>query len=368
MKVAVDITPIASSPTIGTGKIIENLLGALETRKEFDIGHYASLSRGLLKNIQHKYPKVKAPAIPAKLSRISWWFSQKIGLPLDLITDPADAAISIGPLCLPLRHGKTLAIIADTTPITHPEWCEPESIFWFKARIEAIKKHADVVVAISHAVKNDLVKYLNLRPNQILVAYPGVTQNFLKPFPPSKLNAVKKKYKLPPSYLLFVGILAPRKNISRLTQAFSRLNPKIRNNTELLLVGPKGWGKTPKTSKNIRSLGFVPDGDLPALYALSQGLVYPSLEEGFGFPIVEAFATNTPVLTSNNSSMREIAKGASILVNPRSTLSITRGLNELLSLNKSNKTKLIKAGKKRLKKFSFAKMADELIRAIQELP
>lgn len=175
---------------------------------------------------------------------------------------------------------------------------------------------------------------------------------------------VRQKYKLPEKYLLFVGTQEPRKNLKSLLRALSLVNKKEKIN--LVICGVKGWGKFEKFGRNIHEIKYISHLDLPAVYSLASGLLYPSLKEGFGMPIVEAFSVKTPVLTSNLSSMREVAGDAALLVNPDSVTDIKKGIEKLISLSAEEKLNLQKRGKKRLAQFSFATMADSILSEIKK--
>ena len=365
MRIIVDISPLTSLPITGIGKILENLIDELQERDDITLTSFALVARGLLPGLKKTYPELKAPAIPARISRAALHFAQTVSLPIDFIAGPADAVISFAWLCLPLKSGKTVAIIADATPITDPQWHREINIELFKKRLRSIKKNADVVAAISEATKKELINSTNIEKEKIVVAYPGVPKAFNAEPTKSTLRRIKEKYNLPNDFLLFVGTQEPRKNLESLIKAFAGVDNKIRKQTKLVLVGDKGWGRKNSRPSFVQELGFIPDDELPSIFVLSHGLVFPSLKEGFGLPIVEAFATGIPVLTSNRSSMAEISKGAAILVNPESQKSIQHGLEQLLRLDAKTKNELVREGKKRSQEFSFKKMADKIIQEIK---
>ncbi len=155
-----------------------------------------------------------------------------------------------------------------------------------------------------------------------------------------------------------VGTREPRKNLERAIRAFQGLKKK---NLSLVIAGKFGWGSDLKQS-GAKLLGYVPGEDLPGLYGGAQVFVYPSLYEGFGLPILEAMASECPVVTSNLSSMPEIAGKAAVLINPRKVGDITKGIEEALE----RKEELIKKGKARVKEFSWQKTARETLKVYQE--
>jgi glycosyltransferase involved in cell wall biosynthesis len=177
------------------------------------------------------------------------------------------------------------------------------------------------------------------------------------------------------NYLLFVGTLEPRKNLLRLLTSYSRLPVSIKNKAILVIAGGKGWGgvdikKTVRKldlERHVRLVGYVDDTMLAALYKNALFLAMPSIYEGFGLPITEAMAHGTPVLTSNNSSMPEVAGEAGLLVDPLSVDSIQKGLIELLS-NAKLRNRLASRAKDSAKRFdwdvSAAKLVDVFKKAV----
>lgn len=187
---------------------------------------------------------------------------------------------------------------------------------------------ADLVLVDSNATGADLHSLLPHLTAQIQTIYPGHDAP-----PPADAPADD-------DYILFVGTVEPRKNLKRLLEAWQLLSPEIVQQTRLLVVGAKGWGGKKESDMavfaddpSIALKGFVSEPELNTLYAGARGLVMPSLYEGFGFPIVEAQARGVPVLTSNVSSMPEIAGPDAILVDPSSISSIRDGLTTLLTLD-----------------------------------
>jgi glycosyltransferase involved in cell wall biosynthesis len=139
---------------------------------------------------------------------------------------------------------------------------------------------------------------------------------------------VREAYGLPSEYLLFVGTVEPRKNLTRLAEAIQHLPDAL----PLVVAGADGWGDAAaEITGDVRFLGFVPDADLPALYAGALVFCYPSEREGFGLPVLEAMAQGTPVVTSLGTSTEEVAAGAAVLVDPFDSADIARGIVEALA-------------------------------------
>lgn len=223
------------------------------------------------------------------------------------------------------------------------------------------------LIAVSKATKDDLIKKAGINPGKISVVYEGYDDNLFKPIKDDTLVNSLRQYKIKPgSYFLFVGTTQPRKNLERLITAFNNLK-----NENLVIVGSKGWlsdeiyhlpGKL-GIEDSIKFLGYVPDVDMPAIYSGAKALTFPSLFEGFGLPILEAQACGCPVLTSNTSSMPEVAGKGAIFVNPNSTQDIIRGIREIEEV----RDKIVKAGFENIKRFSWEKCARQTLEVLERV-
>ena len=362
----IDVSPLTSLPVTGIGKILVGLIDELRDRNDVRLSYFALVARGLLPQLRSRYPGLHAPAIPACFSKIVPRLIQRLGIPIETFCPQADGFVSADWLCLPSRRGKSIAVVADATPLTDPQWQRKENIDLFARRLNSIKRYADLVVAISKSTRNDLIQSAKLDAERIMVAYPGVTEIFFKKPAAKDLSRVKKKYRLPAEYLLFVGTQEPRKNLKNIFSAWSALDKSEKKGTRLVLAGQKGWAHSLLAPAQVLKIGFVADADLPSIYSLARGLVYPSLKEGFGFPILEAFQMGVPVLTSDRSSMKEIAGDAAILVNPDSVDGLKHGLARLFALSQAQREDFIRAGTKRLRRFSFRTMADKILDKIRD--
>jgi glycosyltransferase involved in cell wall biosynthesis len=364
MKLAIDISPLTSYPYTGIARILSNLIDSLQKKDEINIIYFALVARGHLPDLRKKYPNLKAPKIPAKLARKVLFLLQDINFPQDIITGPVDATLNIAWSCLPIRNGKTIALLADVTPVTNPEWHAKTTVETFKHRLKSIERNADLVIAISKETKKDILRTTKIQRKKIVVSYPGVPKISRKKSTKAEISRTRKELNLPESYLLFVGTQNPRKNLERLIKAFSMIDKSIRKQTKLVLAGHQEMKSSKKHQSFIVETDYVSDEHLSALYSASQGLLYPSLKEGFGLPILEAFTSETLVLTSDLSSMKEVAKDVAILINPYSAESIKNGLEKMLTMDKKTKNELLTKAKTRANKFSFEKMSRDIIKAI----
>ncbi len=187
-------------------------------------------------------------------------------------------------------------------------------------------RRATTILADSEATKRDLVANYHTNPQKIHVVYPGVEG--LTRAPADDIAHVRARYHLPERYLLFLGTLQPRKNITRLVQAYRASHPA---DVALVLAGRRGWLPLQIEAEGVIETGFIADADVAALYSGSLALVFPSLYEGFGFPVIEAMRCGVPVLTSNTSSLPELAGDAALLVDPLDVAQIAEGIARIVA-------------------------------------
>jgi len=229
-------------------------------------------------------------------------------------------------------------------------------------------KGADKVLAISESTKRDVREVFGLKESRVTVVPLAARDIFIKSATLQDKLRVAARYRLPKKFLLFVGTIEPRKNIQRIVESFKALGD---DSLKLVLIGQKGWLyreileliKEENLQERIVWPGYVQDADLPSFYALSEALVWPSLYEGFGLPILEAMSVGTPVVTSNISSMPEVAGSAAILVDPKNTEDVTRGIKKALK----SRGVFIKKGKKQAARFDWDKTAQKTWQTIKEV-
>jgi len=226
------------------------------------------------------------------------------------------------------RGVKLTATIHDVTCWLMPEFHTEGNIRADKTFADRILRRADNLIAVSENTRQDAIRMLGIAPDKIETIHSGIDERYFDAQPSMIAHGRKRPY------VLCVGAIEPRKNLDTLLDAWSSLSRDLRETFELVIAGPEGWG-TEKTLLRIQQevtyLGYVPEADLPSLVAGASAFVYPSLYEGFGFPVVQAMAAGVAVLTSNNSSLREIAGDAALLIgDPKSPAEIAAGLTRLL--------------------------------------
>jgi glycosyltransferase involved in cell wall biosynthesis len=210
---------------------------------------------------------------------------------------------------------------------------------------------ASVVLADSRATADDLTRLYATPPSKIRIVYPGVD-----PPPPGDVDAVRRKYGLPERYFLFIGTLQPRKNIARIVQAYDRWRSAHPDDpAALVLAGGKGWLYDPAWTAGVDGVilpGYVDEADKGALYGGALALVFPSLYEGFGFPVLEAMHSGAPVICSTTSSLPELAGNAALLVDPLQVEAIAAAM-DAVSSDESLRAALRQKGYEQVRPFTW---------------
>lgn len=241
-------------------------------------------------------------------------------------------------------------------------------------------KHSDKIIAVSHSTKSDILKfYPNIREDKIKVIYHGFDEElFNTNYTEEEISSILSKFKILNSkFILYVGTLQPRKNLEVLVEAFEKIKnlPKSdfgRRELKLVLAGGKGWLWDNILKRITRSpyrddiilTGTIGFRDLTVLYKNAEMLVFPSLYEGFGMPIVEAFASKIPVISAENSSLLEIGGYAVLYFNEKDPNDLALKMQNVLA-NKDLKNELIEKGETRLREFSWDKCAKETVEFIK---
>jgi glycosyltransferase involved in cell wall biosynthesis len=235
----------------------------------------------------------------------------------------------------PLRHGKGIVTIHDLSFLITPECADAGLRAYLTKTVPRAVKNADKVIVVSANIKQELLERLQVPSEKIEVVYNGVGAQFQPVADSERLEETRKRLALPANFALFVGTIEPRKNLTRLVEAWAEVKKQLQGvNRKLVLAGRRGWLYEPIfrriTELNMQNdiiwLNFVADNDLSILYNLADLYVFPSLNEGFGISPLESMACGTPVVTANNSALRELFSSAAIMVDAENTASIAEGI------------------------------------------
>ncbi len=371
----------------GVSRYTSNLIRALLAKKNIKLNLYGSSFRQfnylqaqaqrLIKSQQYSsQTKLTLQKLPPSLLSFLWQFglnSIKKQMPqIDLFhswdwLQPPDND-------LPL-----VSTIHDLAILKFPKNANPKIVKMHLKSFNILRKRKAHIIAVSHSTKKDIINILQIPAWRISViheALPVEIKQIGDHLIDDDAKQIKHTLQLNKPYLFFVGTREPRKNLLRIIQAWE----PMKNDIQLIIAGDAGWDKTSQKQKNLSSsikqllnhpqlkfLGKVTDSELAVLYSEASAFVYPSLYEGFGLPILEAFYHGAPVITSNNSSMIEVAGNAAELVNPESVESIRLGIKNILNENLSQQQIRMQRMIIRLQMFNWDKTAEQTIEVYQKV-
>jgi glycosyltransferase involved in cell wall biosynthesis len=376
MIIGIDVSSVSYQTGVSnyTINLVRNLL-KIDKTNQYKL-FYSSLRLPLPQDIQSltSYSNVSIYQfkLPPTLLQILW--NQFRLFPIELFIGKCDIFHTSDWTQPPTLKAKTVATIHDLTPFLHPEWHHPKVIKAHRNKMYWAIKKCLYFICVSQNTQKDLLRlFPQLNPQKTTVIYEAAESKysqFLKLSPSlqqKKKNVIKRQYGLT-NFILAQGTREPRKNLDRLVQAFISFKSKFPKSTvELAITGKYGWGPDIKVKdSSIKILGFIPEKDMVALHASAICLAYPSLYEGFGLPIVKSLQVGTPVITSNVSSLPEIAKDAAILVNPNSIEDIEKAIEKMVRFSQLRQD-LSLQGIKQSQQFTWTKTAQQTLSVYQKL-
>ena len=350
MKIGIDIRPTLKQRT-GIGQYTLNLITHLASIDPSD--RFFLYSKKKIIDRKRKLPKIPGVNFSHRVDYFSFG-------PERLLKEVDVFHSSSFDLKKP-RHAKMILTIHDVIHKVYPTVHTPETIASTDKHLKEVLQHTDMIITDSQTTKDDFLKWFFFKADKIRVVYPGVNPWF---YPET---TEKEKW------LLFVGTLEPRKNLKNLIRAFYLLKREHSIPHKLVIIGMKGWMyddlfkliEELRLGPEIIFKDYIANEDLRPWYNKSEVFIYPSFYEGFGFPIVEAFACGVPVVTSSTSSCGEIAKGAALLVEPQNFGQLSEAI--LRSINDQNlRRDLINKGLERAKQFSWTRTATQVLSIFRE--
>jgi glycosyltransferase involved in cell wall biosynthesis len=262
----------------------------------------------------------------------------------------------------PLRGARHHVItVHDLTFLHYPQYLTADSRRYYNDQIEAACRHADHILAVSDATRNDLKSMLGVPEHKITVQLHGVDERY-QPLPQDQLESIRRRLELPERFILFVGTVEPRKNIAGLLDAYTILHQRLPDAPPLLLVGRPGWliediAPMIEAAPGVLWRRDIDDDAMPAVYNLASLLVLPAFYEGFGLPALEAMACGTIPVVSDRSALPEIVGEAGLLVDPEQPESIAEALHCVLTARPEWLEKHRRAGIERASTFTWERSA-----------
>ena len=287
-------------------------------------------------------------------------------LSAEMLLNPPDV-LFVPAHVIPLAHPpRSVVTVHDVGYRVYP-WAHPLlDRLYLEVSTRYNVKVARRVIADSAATRRDIVRFYGVSPRKVKVVYPGVDPSF-RPVDKSIVESVKARYGIRGEYFLFVGTVQPRKNVVRLAKAFELFRRRTKAPVKLVIAGKRGWlyrKAAPPPSEDILLLGYVPREHLPALMSGARLFVFPSLYEGFGFPVLEAMACGTPVMCSTTSSLPEVAGDVGFLVDPLNVEEMAAVMQRVWE--EGVPRELIARGMRRAEGFSWARCAADVMSVLEE--
>ncbi len=264
--------------------------------------------------------------------------------------------------------GAAVTTVHDLSYLHYPQHHPRERIAFMERQMPRTLAQAAMIITDSDFVRQELIDLLGVAAHRVQTVSLGVEGSF-HPRPPAELTPALTRYGLANlPYLLVVATLEPRKNLLHLVEAYSRLPATLRQHHPLAIAGARGWltGELEQRLEplerggQVKRLGYLPQDDLPLLYAGAWAFAFPSLYEGFGLPVLEALASGTPTLTSNRSSLPEVAGDAALLVDPEDVDSLTASLERLLT-DDEWRALAVERGLRQASQFSWERCVEETV-------
>ena len=371
MKIAIDISQIVYGTGVShyTQQLVRSLL-TIDKKNEYILfGSSLRLNKKLhdFRKSLAGFANVRFKILPLPISFWGFLWNRLHLFPIEKLIGEVDIFHSSDWIQPPVKsaHIKRVTTVHDLVAYLFPSSLHPKIVAAQKRRLAHVKKEADLIVADSQTTKEDLIKFLEVPQEKIRVIFLAAADYF-KPQDEDKVKEVLERYKIKKPFILSVATQEPRKNTQKILDVYDFLY-QSRPQIQLVLAGKYGWGQGLRSGENVIWTDYISGEDLAALYSGCRVFVYPSLYEGFGLPILEAMACGTPVVTSNNSAMAEIAKDAAILVDPRSDGQLRKAIEFVLDLNLENYQKMVRASLDRARQYSWIKTAKETLKVYEEV-
>lgn len=380
MTIGIDLRPLNTGEKSGVEEYTGNLLAHLfflDKKNQYKLFLSSFKKPRLNFEKLRNFPNIEIKYLPYPNKLLNLGFVLLKYPSLDQLLEGVDIFFSPNIIFTHLSSGvKQIITFHDLSFERHPEFFSLKRRIWHRLVFPASQaQKAQRIIAVSESTRNDLVQLYHLEPKKIKVIPSGL----LKIFKPRAKNSplvlkVKKKYNLPDQFILYLGTLEPRKNLAGLILAFNQFKKRERRDYKLVIAGKPGWlchdvyklARRSFYSRDIILTGFIDSLDKPYIYNLAEFFVYPSFYEGFGFPPLEAMASGIPVITSNITSLPEVAGDSALLVDPYNINEISVALGELAS-DPALRNSLREKGIRRAKKFSWLKTARETLNLFEEV-
>ena len=347
----------------GIGQYTRALVEALDSRDDCDVVRALYQNESLAPGSHHFRGRFLTNALRARFLAQGFQFDPTEKLDLYHATDHRIPR---------LKHTPVVATLHDAVPFKHPEWANPRlrrSKNWL---MRQTARWADHVICDTESAVAEVVRYWGVPERKISVVHLGVDQQRFTSLDSTSLSSLRMRMQLPEQFVLFIGTLQPRKNLTALLEAHMALPEPLRKAFPLVIAGRTASGVQhtrelllkQQAQGYVKLLGYVDDEDVPGLYQCATLFALPSLHEGFGMPVLEAFASGAPVICSGGGAMQEIAGDAACFFDPESVESLRSALHNLLA-DEALRQAYKAAGQNRVRQFSWQQTAKDTLAVYQ---
>lgn len=363
MKIGIDISQTAYIGT-GVARYTNGLINAiLKYDKENKwVFFFSSLRNSIDKKTERKIKEKGHRLILTKLppTLLSFLWNDLHIFKIEHFTGNLDWFIT-SDWVEPPSNMKKATIVHDLVFLIYPETVDKKILNTQKKRLYWVKKESDIIFCVSNTTKQDFTNLFNIDEKKLTAIYSGV--DILTPNK-EQIEETLTKYNIKKPFILSVGKIEPRKNIKKLIQAYNLLGNK---DIDLLIAGPSGWGKkVDLKDSGVKMLGYVSDIELFSLYSSCLFFIYPSIYEGFGYPVLEAMKMGAAVATSNTSALSEIGKDSTYLFNPKNTEDIKNALDIMIK-DKALRDRLKRKGIEKSKIFTWKNAYENMIKRLKSI-
>jgi len=362
MRIAFDGTSLRPRRT-GVGYYTEHLLHHLAARADGD--EIVVVSNRDVDTATPLAPHVRVLTAARRVPRLVWMQTGARTALRELGADIAHFTNGIVPIASPVP---TVVTIHDMSLRLYPRYHPIRRVLLNAPLVDLAARRADAIVTVSETAKRDIVRLYKLDPSRVHVVHEAAAPSFHRVTAEAELDRVRRRYQLADRIILYVGTIEPRKNLPQLIEAFAARKRAGDLSHHLVCVGPYGWLsrgleeliQRTRVSHAIHFTGYVPFGDLPALYSLAELFVYPSMYEGFGLPVIEAMACGTPVITGRAAALAEVGGGAVEQVE-RMDVDALGDAMARLARDPQRRAELSANAQARAARFSWQRAADETL-------
>jgi glycosyltransferase involved in cell wall biosynthesis len=369
MRIAIDYTP-ALRQGAGIGRYTRGLVDGLHALAPADAVTLL-VAADAVEGLATSPPPFPTRRIPlTSRHQAILWHRLHLPLPADWFAGEVDIYHSPDFVLPPLGRARGVMTVHDLSFRQVPDCADPGLRRYLDRAVPHALHRAARILADSHSTQHDLVTLLDVDPAHIDVVYPGVGPAYQPVSDEAQRQVIRQRYGLDRPFIFSVGTLEPRKNYSRLIQAYATVQAHERLPHQLVIAGGQGWlyqsifdtVQQLGLQANVRFLGYVDETDLPTLYSLADAFAFPSRYEGFGIPVIEAMACGTPVVTANNSSLPEAAGDAALLVAAEDVDGLAQAIGRLLT-DEVLRTTLRQRGFSQAANFTWTAAAQSLLQA-----